>query len=80
MKSNKQGIYKQKLHGFSAKSAEFGYKHFFISSSKTFIRKDILTKYLRAEKWNIISRIKLGVVADKKGPFIHQTTALYFVY
>jgi hypothetical protein len=24
MKSNKQGIHKQKLHGFSAKSAELG--------------------------------------------------------
>jgi hypothetical protein len=45
-KSDKQGIYKQKLHGFSAKSAKFGYKFFFISSSKTFICKDILSTYL----------------------------------
>jgi len=46
MKSNKRGTYKQKLYGFSAKSAEFGYKCFFISSSKTFICKDILSTYL----------------------------------
>jgi hypothetical protein len=46
MKSNKSGIYKQKLHGFSAKNAEFGYKCLFLSSSKTFIFKDILSTYL----------------------------------
>jgi hypothetical protein len=33
-----------------------------------------------SRKWNIITRIITGTAADNKRPFIHQTTALYFVY
>jgi hypothetical protein len=44
VKSNKQGIYQQQLHNISAKSAKFGYKCIFISSPKTFIYKDILSR------------------------------------
>lgn len=45
IKSNKQGTYKQNFMVFQ-QSAKCGYKCFFISSSKTFIYKDIFSTYL----------------------------------